>query len=386
MAVSSRWLILLAIVAAILVGCTAWYALLPDDTSERTRWLLGSLNLSQENNLASWFAAMLLLGSGLLSYDAAAGRGGIDTRTERSWRLLSLLLIGLSIDEYSSIHERVELLAYGVPALLVPGAMLLLFSLAYCVIGFYRDPATRPVARGVLLASVLLATVPLQEEVGHRFATTPILAVISGGLEEATELTGSLILLAMTLRGCTAAPGQTRELPRFALVDAARPAILIVSIPLVPVLAYWTASLVDRFRGHPADWFTATLFLCCGLLAARRTWRYRRAISIAGLALFSTASIASVFPPAMALVSGSDLSRRATVVTFALLAAAALWRLKPGIHARHAMPLAVGALVYLAMYEAAGDSLVAMYLLSQAIALYAYAILASEIEERTAHG
>ncbi len=370
------WLGLAVAMSLVLVAAMAMYPLLPSDTAGRTRWLLGFLDLARENSLASWFCGMMFLVSALKSFDGWVELRRVDTKIAKSWLQLAVVLLALSFDEMGSVHERLELLEYGTAAVIVPAALVLAALVFSSLRGFFGKPELRRSAAAILLAFVLFATVPAQEALGEPLMKTPASSSFLLTLEEATELLGNLILFKVCLS--QSAPGvNDRRLPEiqpFALVAMASPFVLNASIVVVPALAYWSTIVPDHFRGHPADWYTASLFLFCALAAQRESGSQSIRLTALLACGFLIASAAIAFTPESSLTAGLDISRRALVIAFGIIAAAGI-RLMYTRSARIPALLAIGAILYAAGFEFDRGHTFGGYLLTQSIALYSYVVL-----------
>jgi len=370
------WFGLAIAISLVLVVATAMYPLLPDDTTGRTRWLLGFLDLPRENTLASWFCGMMFLVSALKSFDGWVELRRVDARVARSWLQLSVVLLALSFDEMGSLHERLELLEYGTEAMIVPAALILAGLLISSLVGFFGKPELRRSAAAILLAFLLFATVPVQEALGEPHMTTPARLAFLLTVEESTELLGNLILFKVCLSRSALGINdpQLPDVEPFAFVAMASPFVLYASIVVVPALAYWSAIVPDHFRGHPADWYTTSLFLFCALAALRESGSQSNRMAALLACGFLIASVAFVFSPEGSLTAGLDISRRAAVISFGIISAAGI-RLMYTRSARIPALLAIGAILYAAGFEFVRGYTFGGYLLTQGVALYSYIVL-----------
>lgn len=367
-----RFLVVLAALAALaLVACTVAYMLFEPTLSVRARWVLRFFDLSHENSLAGWYCGMLLLAISVFCYDGWQLNRRSQPRVARSWLLLALVMIAFSFDEMGSIHERLEELEYGILLGLLPAAVLVVAALWYVIAGFRAAPGHARVASWTLVAFVMYASVPAQELLELRYATTPMKRAVSIGLEEATEVLASTLLFAITVRNTFAlratSPGQLLALP-FDARWLAIPVLVIVT----PALAFLTAGFTDQFRGRPADWVVASALVFAGLAALRVAIEQGDLASLAAAAFFGVASMGVVFGPVETLTTDSLLSRRAVFIAVTLSVVALALSLGNSARPGAAAALLAGVVVYVAGYEAIKDNQAYGYVATQCLALAAY--------------
>ena len=165
------------------------------------------VSMDAEGNLPAWYAVTLLsLCAGLLGVVAVVARSGAAPRWPQ-WGLLSLLFLGLSFDEFASLHERTSeplQRLFGTSGFLHyawvigMGAGVLVFAASY--IGFLRSlPA--PTSRGLIVAGVLYVTGAIGMEMmeAAMFAQTGSHTTLAYGLlvlvEEMLEMLGLILLM-----------------------------------------------------------------------------------------------------------------------------------------------------------------------------------------------
>src|SRR5690606_9464561 len=121
------------------------------------------LGLSGENNVGAWWSGMLLLLAAMLAFDGFASPTKRETE-RRGWLALSMLLLFLSFDELASLHEHLAARSLGQIAAL---ALPLVVLGCYALIQLHRGGLARRHVGLLLVAYVLLGSVPLQEYVQH---------------------------------------------------------------------------------------------------------------------------------------------------------------------------------------------------------------------------
>jgi hypothetical protein len=69
--------------------------------------IIDRFDLDQENNIPTWYSMMLLLIASGYAYAISCTRSVLQLK----WRVMALLLLGMSIDEVASIHETANIWA-----------------------------------------------------------------------------------------------------------------------------------------------------------------------------------------------------------------------------------------------------------------------------------
>ena len=296
--------------------------------------LVPELDLNAERNVPSWYSTCTLVACGLALAVMALAKREQHDRFARHWAWLSAIFVVLSIDEFVSLHERLNgplraalgttgLLYF--PWVLVGGAFALTVALAYLPFLLSLDPRARwrfvvsgAIYVGGAIGMEILAA-PLYEAAGKN--SVPELALIT--IEEVMELTGSTMFLfsvlaelhrmyaSVAVRAGEAAPGVVEARPRGARLElfvsprAARRVLLFAIVALLAVslsaeaLKYgagWRLGSGERIvnvamEGSIPTWFSFLLMLACafwcvaagGTLVRARTPQARTWLLLAGL-------------------------------------------------------------------------------------------------------
>jgi hypothetical protein len=212
--------------------------------------LLPYVNLDEEGNLPSWYAAStLLLCAGLLAI-IAQGKQHNQDQYARHWLGLCLIFVFLSLDEATSLHERLDdpiqallptyTTGYLYYAWVIPAACVLPFlGLAY---GRFLFALPRTIAwRFIVAGTVYVGGAVGVELLGGRAAslqgTETLTYAWLVALEEGCEMTGIVIFLS-TLVAYAAEQSQDEQAFRRSPVRA-------------PSLTHVPASFGHRRRATP---------------------------------------------------------------------------------------------------------------------------------------
>jgi len=251
--------------------------------------LLFQLGFAGENNVGAWWSGMLLFLAAVQAFDGSR-RDDLPASGSRGWLMLSLILMMLSFDEISSLHEWVANTGgtvFWIPMGLGGAAML-----AYSLASLWRAGVSTSHVLTITAAFALFGSVVIQEHIQHATHWDSRLAYgIRALIEEGTEITGMLLLLYVTGRNTrhvlAMGPGGAFGLAR----DYSGPATTFALL-LVPVLV--AASFVLPYPGGPADWLACALFMLAacnvfGEILARhcavdiRTWLLLAALVCASM-------------------------------------------------------------------------------------------------------
>ena len=344
---------------------------------------LDVLNVTSEHTVGAWLSGILLLFVAIHAFDGYLSLRERQSKGAWGWALLSIVFLVLSADELGSFHERVGVRHYisPFPSLLALG-LLLSPLLGFGLLRLWSEEAERPRVRLIVLALLLLGTVPIQEFLEGSRERGWVLAVLST-VEEGTELLAILILLRVCMTN-TLGRFAIPHIPTFPTLEAvklARPHVLFVGILMAPALAYFTASLADQQRGHPADWFAAGVFMFAALTACRRFYKHGDKIGAAAWTLAGLCVLGSLisvvgqpkYDPHI-VVARINLRMAALCVVSILVCAAWIPSFKYATHraaqVRVAAPIAaMASLGILGLFQ---TSLFFIYLLPQLMALLTY--------------
>jgi hypothetical protein len=343
----ARVLLAIAVVDVVLLVGTAVCAVLWSGPGEFeaggwAKWPAFQLMLAREATLAAWWSGMVLAGAGVLFGLTAAAEAA---RGRRGWRvagpaLAGLVLVGLSLDEVGTIHER--LLGYGEErpgaldgpgpwlAPVLPGAVL-----AALAARRLRGRAVGPAAWLGWGGAFCLSTVGLQERAEWLIAdgSRPTLLLVA---EEGTELLGSLLLVAAGLRlvqALSAGSWQTlREWAaprRSALAGGGAAVLLAVTAVAEQRLG---VSTVSPDLGLP-QWWTgsvAAAALAVAALVAARAPRRSDVAAVFGLVGVAAATLSVVhgisgYSWAVAWTSADDADRALRLALAGAMATPAAW-------------------------------------------------------------
>ena len=260
---------------------TALFYVVPQDP-RFVRRAVHFLSFEFEQNLATWYEGTCFFLVGLLAFERSLGPGPV-----WAWRSLSVLGVGLSLDELCSIHERSDLLFKPIGlddqslALLpfaIPAAVIAVVALA----GFYKGGERRRAVQ-LAIAFALLGSVVFQEKLEHKLhlEIPAAWAPVRGVVEEGTELVGVYFLLSILLE-----PGASvlEALPsRAALRRVLLPTAVLGALG-IPVFLYigWATRVMQYGRGIPMAFvpYAITTILAAVALRAARDGQERRGILV----------------------------------------------------------------------------------------------------------
>src|SRR6185312_2169572 len=211
---------------------------------------LAPLDLSHENDVATWFSGMVLLLAALQAMDGFRRLQSRDVKTAVAWLLIAAMLVVLSADEIGSLHERIEDLSPGSVRSFVPFAIGLVGASVWVLWRLWRTPSERAMVPGLVLGFAMLFSVG-GLEIFERLVQLPWYArPFRTAFEEGWELAGMLVLIyAMRTnsRGSLALSGVTTLRWFFAAIAA------LIAWPLASL----TATFNDQANlGHLSDWLS----------------------------------------------------------------------------------------------------------------------------------
>ncbi len=363
----------------VLTAVTIIYPLILDELPRLLRRVAIQLDLRRENNIAAWTSGMLLFVAALHCADGWTLNRGTNSRIAYSWFVLAMLFGILSFDEVGSIRERVVNALPGRGLSIVPFAAALLGMLFYSLAGMRHEATHRHKGRWILAAFVLFGVVAIQKDAEYGSGWSVPGQAFRSGTEQGADLVAMLILFWVAMKNTRGLFGQSNE-PRLPMFDAAlslRPLIIVTGLIVAPMLAWWTAGLSDQFRGRPADWLVAGLFMLAAAAAAR-SWVLRESgkhFVAAFLLVIASASVA-LSPFVTVTVVDIDIGRRALVLGATVLPALALLH-AAGARAQNSGLGIAAIVVILVTYAIAPVPPAVALLLVQYLALATYSLVSA---------
>ena len=373
------WFGAAVLACVVLTAVTIIYPLILDELPPVLRRVAIQLDLRRENSVAAWTSGMLLFVAALHCADGWTLNRGTNPRIAYSWFVLAMLFGVLSFDEVGSIRERVVNALPGQGLSILPFAAALLAMLFYSLAGMRKDAPHRGKARWILAAFLLFGIVAIQKDIDYGSDWSVIGEAFRSGTEEGADLFAMLILLCVAMKNTRGLFGQANE-PRLPLFDAAislRPLIIVTGLIVAPMLAWWTAGLSDLFRGRPADWLVAVLFMFAASVAARG-WVLQESgkhMVAAILLVIASASVA-LAPFITVSVVDIDIGRRALVLGATVLPAIVLLH-TAGARAENASLGIAAVVVVWVTYAAVPVSPALGFLLVQYLALATYSLVSA---------
>lgn len=258
---------------------------------------LAPFDLATEMNVAVWWSGIILLTVGLIAYEVSLDNSD---KARFAWFVLSIVLIGLSIDEICSLHERV-----GGWKRLVPYASVIfvLFVVAFVIL--LRDRKTRSSALLILSGFLSFGFVAVQEYLEHLFIWPHWISGIRVGMEEGSELFGTLLIMLGVIPrrrvACeTSFPSIAPLIPNPEEIKGSA-VFLFIGLVVSLAVSYFIFPILtdtDR-RGNPALWYPTTVYfmISCFLFweAQKKTisgYRLTYCLSL----LFLVSSIYCMYP------------------------------------------------------------------------------------------
>jgi hypothetical protein len=280
------------------------------------KYLVSPFNLSMEMNLGVWWASMGLALAALLFLEHGI-RGATGRRW--TWVVLSLLVLGLSLDELGSIHERVGGWEILLPIMAV-GGVVLISALAPVL----AAPETRRTGLLVAAAFTLFGSVAVMEYLERAVDWPGWSLGFRDGLEEGVELGAVMLLIAAALRMREkSASGLGALIP-----DLGRLQKLPV-LALTLLLAHSAACMVIpriidvSVKGNPLVWTPAVLLFTGTLFLAMDYARGGGLGKAGGAAFLALCSMSIVYNIGKILPSSLGIDAHAAFVVACILCAGA---------------------------------------------------------------
>jgi hypothetical protein len=98
---------LLAVTSCVLIALGVTTSFVYDAADRRHDWWFRFVDVNGEGNLPSWFSVLLLAATALLLFAVARIRRAHRFDAPVAWSLLAWFVVGMSLDEMTSIHEAV---------------------------------------------------------------------------------------------------------------------------------------------------------------------------------------------------------------------------------------------------------------------------------------
>lgn len=342
------------------------------------RWLT-TLDLTRENNCATWWSGMMLFLAGLHALDGYYLFRADRRAVSRAWASLSAVLILLSADELGSVHERMQgTFHLGRIGSLLPWALVLVALLAPALTCLYREPDQRARIAAVVLGLGCFGLVVFLEVLEHLVSWEGWLVAIRGATEEGIELLGMLLLLRGTMGNTQGVLRQrgTSVFPTFEAVGSAGPGFTAALLAAAPILAY-VAPPVKDWRGGFGSWLASAVFLLAGIAAVfpclREGTRIRRQQSaLALLCLVASAGAVAIRPERTIVVplGGPPLSALGLFTLLLSLLLVGAWMTMSGRRIATGWPAAVMIVIGVLSVLVTGSRL--QYWLLQLMALTAF--------------
>ena len=348
--------------------------------------LIRTFSLIGENNMGAWWSGVLLLLAAIHASDGYFLLIESKSRAARGWVLISIILLLLSADEISSIHERVGQLGqdFGIGTWwsLLPFAIILFTMLAYALLSLWSTKGHRRKMWFILLGFSFFGVAALLEFIEHAITReTDLARIMHFIMEEGSELLGMLILLRVSMSNTKGLfyPKSAKSYPTFESICLLRFPVFMIGLALALFLAFLTANLSDQNRGHPADWFAAALFLFAALAILRRFLKNGENIAWRGgvldaLCFLSSAGSVAIQPSHVSYISSIQISVRMLLLFLFSIFFCVVNVSNPVSPTRRHTPFFVvmGILALLLLYNVFQTSLLFLYGLTQYLALFVY--------------
>ena len=201
--VSNEWVYWFLSVDVVCVLVTSLLRYIPHESNiigySTFKLLLRQVELGVEMNIGSWWLGLNIFFAALISYEIFSV---MEDKRKFSWLILSIVFLGLSVDEVGSIHERVFSSWYVILGVFLVG----IFPFAYAIWELFRARESRKSAVLILIGfGVMTLAVPM-EYLEHHLTWPSSLVGLRIGFEEGFEVFGALICLVAIVQ-------QRRDLP-----------------------------------------------------------------------------------------------------------------------------------------------------------------------------
>tara|TARA_B100000959_G_scaffold24867_1_gene24047 strand:+ start:215 stop:1537 length:1323 start_codon:yes stop_codon:yes gene_type:complete len=220
------------------------------------------LSLAHENNFAVWWSGACLFISGLLFFMLGA-RDALAMRDRVMWISLALVVLGLSLDEVGSLHERLSLMG-GWWALL-PFGVVGSAVFGFGIVRMLRQHGSRGSGLLVMISLGLFFSVAALEELESMKILHHNLARLRLLVEEAIELGGAFLLILAAVLQIRALTGQ--PLNRVSILVMPKNVRAFDTLVFVALLVHVAAAVLlipdqrSPGRGNPEIWYPMAVFL-----------------------------------------------------------------------------------------------------------------------------
>jgi hypothetical protein len=252
---SISYIKLIVIVDIFVISCTFLRYGFPHLSDNKILgWMTSRFDLAVEMNFAIWWSSILLFLIGFLAYQNSLAS---ENSTKKSWLGISMIFVGLSIDEIGSLHERIQYWS-----LLAPIGLLCVIVLSYSLLGLFRKREGRLPAVLISVAIFLFALTAFQEYLEQTLEWSSWAIGFRVTIEEGTELAGSLI----GLIGVASYPSRKTKrkladlLPTTSTIDGIRIFLLaFLVVHLFLSMAVFSWSHFTRW-GNPVVWYPTVVY------------------------------------------------------------------------------------------------------------------------------
>jgi len=261
------------------------------------KWIIPKFDLAVENTFAVWWSGILLFLIGFLAYQQYLLEKG---DTKKAWLGISIIFMGLSIDEIVSLHERIGGIGHWYAYF--PFALACFMILSYSLPKLFCKKESRYTAILISLAVVLFAFTAFQEYLEW---TVNLPSWMFGPrliIEEGTELAGSLL----GLIGVVSYPNKKHMrqlknlLPKASTIKRCKSLLftfLVIHFFLSMTTFSWSYL---KILGHPIVWYPMIVYFILFLYSLQKilkesTNNYYLSLLLSAGFLFCSALIPYVF-------------------------------------------------------------------------------------------